>query len=256
MEKVLTIRGLSTGYSKKILRNVSFEVSEGEFCSIIGPNGAGKTTLLKTISRVLDIWEGEILLFGKNILKYRLKEYAKYVSFATKITDYSLKYSVKEFLSLGRYPFPRTDETGDIESISERFGIYNLWGKKLCEVSAGELQRVIIVQSLIQTPRLLLLDEPTSHLDISHQISILDFIKKIHIEKKITVLSIFHDLNLASEYSDKIILLDNGEIKKIGTCFEVMDYKILEDVYKTTVVVKINPISRKPYVFPVPVMWK
>ena len=259
---ILKINNLSFGYTKNnlVLNNISFNLKRGEFLGIIGPNGVGKTTLLKNIARILVPTVGTIQLNNKNIFEYTLIEYAQQVSFATKITDYSLKYSVKDFLSLARFPYYKVDE--NIEDVLWRKKIYSEFkieqfeNKHLNELSSGELQRIIIVQGLLQTPKLLLLDEPTSHLDISQQIKILDFIKRINLEEKISVISIFHDLNLASEYCDRIILLFNGEIKSIGDANNVMNYKVLEQVYNTTVVIVNNPISKKPYVFPVPFMWK
>ncbi len=258
MSIVLSIKNLVTGYKNfPVLRNINFELHVGEFIGIIGPNGSGKTTLLKVIDKILPIWEGEIFLFNQNIKNYTFTKYATLVAFATKISDYSLKYSVEEFLLLARFPFREKESYLNIYSqIITSLEIQSLLNKKLCELSSGELQRVIIAQSIIQTPKLLLLDEPVSHLDIAHQVTILDFIKKVSMEQKITVLSTFHELNLAVEYCDKIILLSNGEIRKMGSPQEVVDYKILEEVYKTTVIVKTNPVSDKPYVFPVPMMWK
>ncbi len=117
------------------------------------------------------------------------------------------------------------------------------------QISGGEKQLAAITRALIQEPELLLLDEPTSHLDITHQVGILDLIKRLNSELKITVVMILHDLNLASEYCDKIILLNNGRVYNQGTPHEVLTYKAIEDVYKTVVIVENNPISNKPYVF-------
>lgn len=249
MKKILVVSDLTTGYKKNaVIKNISFEIGESEFIGIIGPNASGKTTLLRTIARVLPFWSGEIFVDGKDIKKYDHKEFARTVSFATKITNYSLNFKVKDFLVLGRYPWGF--QYFDI-SLCEEFEIVPLFEKRLRELSSGELQRVIVAQSIVQTSKVLLLDEPISHLDISHQITILNYLKKINKQQKITILSSFHELNLAGEYCDKLILISNGEIKKIGSVEDVLDYRILEEVYKTTIVVKINPISKKPYVIPV-----
>lgn len=258
---VLEIKNCFSGYKGiPVIKDISFNITEGEFVGLIGPNSAGKTTLLKTISRILKVLHGEIRLFGKNIESYSYKEYSKLVSFTTKVTDYSLKFTVEEFLYLGRYPYfseeTRTDSWNYVTNVMEKIRLSHLRYKKLNELSSGELQQVIISQSVVQDAKLMLLDEPVSHLDISHQVDILDVLHKLNKDKNITILATFHELNLASEYCDKIILISEGKIKSIGAPCEVLDYKVLEEVYKTSLIVKENPISKKPYVFPVPSMWK
>jgi len=253
--EILKVENLFSGYKNfDVLKNISFSVFSGEFLGIIGPNASGKTTLLRTIAKVIPEYKGIILLLGKNIKNYGFKEFAKNVAFATNITDYSLNYEVKDFISLSRYPW--NFEAYDEELLYRDFEINNIFDKKLFELSSGELQRVIVAQAVAQTTKLLLLDEPVSHLDVGHQIRILDILKKINQERKLTIIASFHELNLASEYCDRLILLHCGEIKKIGKAQEVLDYKVLEEVYNTQVVVKNNPISNKPYVIPVPMMWK
>lgn len=254
--ELLKVENLYSGYSKDcpVIKDITFEVNEGEFVGIIGPNAAGKSTLLKTIARVLPIIKGKVFLEGKDVRKYSYKNFAKTVSFATNLTDYSLNLKVEEFLSLARYPWDFTP--CDYESIYTEFELKHILNKMLKELSSGELQRVTIAQTLLQTTKLVLLDEPVSHLDIGHQISILDRLKKFNLNNKLTIIATFHELNLACEYCDRLILVSKGKIKKIGKPEEVLDYKIIEEVYNTTVVVKINPISNKPYVIPVPEMWK
>ncbi len=254
--EILKVENLVAGYgSSFVLKNINFVINEGEFVGIIGPNASGKTTLLRTIAKILPVMKGTIYLFGKNIKEYSFTEYSKKVAFATKISDYALNYKVYDFIVLGRYPwnFENLDKNLDIY---KNFELNEILDKKLSELSSGELQRVIVAQTLVQDPKLLLLDEPVSHLDIAHQVHILDILKETNENKKLTIFSSFHELNLACEYCDKIILMSNGEIKKIGSPHEVIDYKIIEEVYNTQVVVKTNPISEKPYVIPVPMMWK
>ncbi|MCS7231135.1 MAG: ABC transporter ATP-binding protein [Elusimicrobiota bacterium] len=252
--EILKVKNIFSGYGKyDIIRNVSFEVLESEFVGIIGPNAVGKSTLLKTLARIVKLRSGEIIIDNKEIRKYNYKEFAKIVGFASTITDYSLNFKVKDFIFLARYPWDFSDI--NYEELYEEFELRPILNKPLKDLSSGELQRVLIAQVIAQTPKIYILDEPVSHLDIGHQISILDKLKKINLDKKVTILASFHELNLAIEYCDKLILLFNGEIKKIGSAEEVIDYRILEEVYNTKVVVKTNPISNKPYVIAVPMMW-
>lgn len=252
--EILRVENLYSGYGNiDVIKDVSFEVLEGEFVGIIGPNASGKSTLLKTIARVIKIRKGNIFIEGKNITQFSYKQFAQIVGFGTNITEYSLNYRVKDFIFLARYPWNFSQI--DYEMLYEEFELKNILNKKLRELSAGELQRVIITQVFAQTPRLFLFDEPVSHLDIGHQINILDKLKKINLDKKITILSSFHELNFAIEYCDRLILLYDGKIKKIGSPREVIDYKILEEVYNAKIIVKNNPISNKPYIIAVPMMW-
>ena len=131
----------------------------------------------------------------------------------------------------------------EVNSLKNRF---------VTELSGGELQRVILSQALVQEPELLLLDEPTSHLDIGHQVEIMDLIRRLNREKKLTILMVLHDLNLAGEYCDKLILLDKGKIHKSGMPNEVLNYQDIETVYKTVVVIKENPITQRPHVLLIP----
>lgn len=253
--EILKVENLYSGYSNfVVLKNISFIVEEGQFIGIIGPNASGKTTLLKTICKILPVLKGKILVFGKDIKNYSYKEYAKLVAFATNVTDYSMNYRVKDFISLARYPW--NFNPYNEKELYKEFELEEILDKQLFELSSGELQRVIVAQSLAQTTKLLVLDEPVSHLDIGHQIKILDILKNVNKREGLTIIASFHELNLAAEYCDILILLSCGEIKKIGKPTEVLDYKVLEEVYNIQVVVKNNPISDKPYVFPVPMMWK
>jgi iron complex transport system ATP-binding protein len=159
---------------------------------------------------------------------------------------------------MGRYPYiERFQKLSDqdnqvIEDSMKLIDIEHLSDRKLSELSGGERQRVYICQSLVQEPQLILLDEPTSHLDISHQVQILDLLTKLNKQKNITVIIILHDLNLASEYCDRLILLNQGKIVKDDTVKNVLKYDIIEQVYKTIVVVLENPVSKRPHIVLVP----
>jgi iron complex transport system ATP-binding protein len=158
---------------------------------------------------------------------------------------------------MGRFPHQKRFELpskADYDIVEQNLkftDIAHLRDRGLQELSGGERQRAILAQALAQKPRLLLMDEPTAYLDIGHQIAMLDLVKKLNRTEGLTVVMILHDLNLASEYCEKMILMDKGNIEITGTPKEVLTYENIEKVYKTVVVVKENPFSKKPYVIPV-----
>jgi iron complex transport system ATP-binding protein len=255
MDSLLKIKKLSGGYHREtIIKNVSLEIKKGDFLGIIGPNGSGKTTLLRLLTKVITPQEGSITFAGKNIESMSLKEFARNVAFVTQDMESNFSFSVLEIVLLGRIPhLGRLQlETKVDYSISEKaLGMtdtLHLKEKKMDELSAGERQRVIIAKALAQQPFLLFLDEPTAHLDIGHQIQILDLLKRLNQRDNLTIVMVLHDLNLASEYCNRILLLNEGEIFKEGSPQEVLTYQNIEAVYKTVVVVNNNPITSKPYV--------
>ncbi|MEW6162222.1 MAG: ABC transporter ATP-binding protein [Nitrospirota bacterium] len=250
------IRDLTCGYdSGFLLQDINFEVKHKELIGIIGPNGSGKTTLLRAITRLLRPKKGEIIFEGKDIWQIPLKDLSRKIAVVTQNPPTN-SMSVEEFVLLGRIPHYRRLqflETKEDLEISRRCmaltDTLRLKDKSINQISGGERQLVSVARALSQQPELLLLDEPTAHLDITHQIRILDLIRRLNKEFGLTVIVVLHDLNLASEYCDRLILLNNGFIHKVGSPKEVLTYQIIEEVYKTVVVVGDNPISSKPYIF-------
>jgi len=259
MGNILEIKNLVCGYvEKEIIKQVSFSAKEGEFLGIIGPNGSGKTTLLRSITGLLKYWEGEVLYNGRNISKIPLREFAQNVAVLPQILNINFSFTVQQLVLMGRYPYLKKFQSiskKDLDIAKNSMSltdISHLTERRVGELSGGEWQRVLIAQALTQEPKLLLLDEPTTHLDITHQIETLDLIKKLNKEKNLTIIVVLHDLNMASEYCEKIIMLENGEIYREGTPEEVLTYKNIEEVYKTIVVVIENPVSKKPHVVLIP----
>jgi len=255
MGTLLEINNLSGGYHKeRIIKNISSRIEKGSFMGIIGPNGSGKTTLLRLISRALTPQEGSVLLEDRDIRQMSLKEFCRKAAFVPQDTAINFSFTVWEIVLMGRTPHLKrlqSESRRDIEIAEESIAMTDtayLKEKNIDELSSGERQRVIIAKALAQEPILLFLDEPTSHLDIGHQIQIMDLLKKLNRDNGLTIIMVLHDLNLASEYCNRIILLNEGEIFKEGTPEEVLTYQNIEAVYKTVVVVNNNPISSKPYV--------
>lgn len=255
MSSILKVSNLYGGYHKEaVIKNVSLDIKEGDFIGIIGPNGSGKSTLLKLMSRALLRQKGTIIFGNKDIDRINLKEFCRKAAFVPQETLINFSFTVWEIALMGRIPYLKRLE---LESKNDFLIAENalfltdtlhLKEKEINELSAGERQRVIIARALAQQPVLLFLDEPTSHLDIGHQIQVLDLLRKLNRERKLSVVMVLHDLNLASEYCSRIILLNDGAVFKEGAAQEVLTYQNIEAVYKTVVVVNNNPLNSKPYV--------
>ncbi len=250
------IKNLTCGYNSDfLLKDITFNVNKKELLGIIGPNGSGKTTLIKALTRLIKPLKGEVIFEGKNIWQITHKELSKKIAVVTQNLQPNFM-NVEEFILLGRSPhykkFQFLETKKDYEVVRKcmlQTDTIRLKDKFLNQISGGEKQLISIARALAQEPELLLLDEPTAHLDITHQIKILDLIRKLNKESGLTVIIVLHDLNLASEYCDRIILLNNGLIHKIGSPQEILTYQIIEEVYKTVVIVGNNPVSSKPYIF-------
>ena len=255
---MLEVKGLTCGYDKRlILRDINFRIKKGGFFSVIGPNGAGKTTLLRAISKVIRPKSGKIIFEGRDIWQMSFKELAKKVAFVPQLQlSYGLDMTVGEFVLLGRIPHRKVFQLLETENdkaiareVMSLTNILNIKDRPISELSGGERQLVNLARALAQEPKLLLLDEPTAHLDIAHQIGILDLIKKLNISFGLTVIIVLHDLNLASQYCDEIILLNNGCLYKKGPPEEILTVDVIKDVYKTKAIIREDPISSRPHIF-------
>ncbi|MCM8787478.1 MAG: ABC transporter ATP-binding protein [Candidatus Omnitrophica bacterium] len=263
--KLLQIKDLSCGYDsifnfgiqKKIefvLKDINLIINKGEIVGIIGPNGAGKTTLIRAISRTLKPKKGEIFFDGKNIWKMNFRESARQIAVVPQNFS-GLDMTVEEFVLLGRIPhikkfqfFETKKDLQVAQNCMELTDVLKLKDQLISKISGGERQLALIAKALTQQPRLLLLDEPSLYLDITHQVRILDLIKRLNKEFELTVVMVLHELNLASEYCERLVLLNEGKIYKTGSPQEVLDYHIIKEVYKTEVLVEKNPFSSKPYI--------
>lgn len=258
MNQLLQVDQLSGGYNTQVvIRNVSFTIDRGEFVGIIGPNGSGKSTLLKLINRVLNPFKGSIRYENRDVGEIKLKEFCQSVAFVSQDTQISFSYSVWEIVLMGRIPHLnrlQLESKKDYDIARQSLKLTDteyLINKKIDCLSAGEKQRVLIAKALSQEPVLLLLDEPTSHLDIRHQIQILDLLKKLNRDTRLTIIIVLHDLNLASEYCGRLMLLNDGTIFTEGSPESVLTYQNIEKIYKTVVLVNKNPLSSKPFVIAV-----
>lgn len=239
---MIEVKDIETFYgNRRILEGICFSAENG-FTGIIGPNGSGKTTLLKSISRILKPKSGIILLDGKDVYELKVKDVAKKMAVVPQDSPTKFDFTVRDIVLMGRSPhLGRLEMEGanDMEIAENAMRLTNtghLADRSITEISGGERQRVVIARALTQEPKILLLDEPTSHLDINYQIEILDLIKEL--SKKMIVIAIFHDLNLAARYCDELILLSNGRIFSLGKPGEVITPGNIESVYGIKVIVK------------------
>lgn len=247
---------LTCGYeSAFLLKDINCEIEPREFFGIIGPNGSGKTTFLRATTKIILPQKGEILLKGTNLKELSYQQIARQVAVVTQTGELTSDMTVEEFVLTGRIPHlkrlqfleTKTD-WGKTKKALELTGTLFLKQRWVNSLSTGEKQLVAIARALAQEPEIILLDEPTSHLDIGHQIKILDFLRRQNKREGLTIVVVLHDLNLASQYCDRLMLLNQGQVRQIGTPSEVLTYKTIEEVYGTVVVVQKNPLSKKPYV--------
>jgi iron complex transport system ATP-binding protein len=252
---ILKVENLSAGYSAStpVLRNAALEVGAGEIAAIIGPNGCGKSTLLRCISGLMKPRAGAIFLNGKNSESYSLRERAQMLALLAQSFEGSTEIEIEEMALLGRTPFlsnygTLTARDREIarralqQTDTEKFR-----GRTLGELSGGEKQRVLLARALAQEPKVLLLDEPTSNLDIRYQFEILDLVFRLARTEKIAVVLVLHQINLAAAVADSILLLDgNGTVRASGTPGEVLTSENLQNVYRVPLEVFSHPQSGRP----------
>ncbi len=240
------------------LKNISFALKSGTFLSILGPNGSGKSTLLRIIDRILLPDRGSVKIFDKDYIKISRKELSRLIAFVPQVHSLVFPYTVFEVVLMGRSPhikgvgFENFTDIQIVEDVMEKVDVSRLRSKPVGELSGGELQRVFLARALAQQCPILVLDEPNTHLDLRHQIEILALIKKIVNEKSISVVSVFHDLNLASIYSDEILLLDSGKVLAHGTPNTVLNEMNIKMVFGTEVIIDPHPVTNSPRITIIP----
>src|SRR5690625_2329806 len=251
---MLHVEQIYGGYGEQpVIKDITFSVKKGEFFGILGPNGSGKTTLLKMISGLLPFQKGSITLQQKNLTDFSKKDLAKIIAVLPQLTMQTFPYTVKETVALGRYAHQQglfqtwsNDDDHILHKVMQQTNIVEFQDKSLHELSGGEQQRVFLAQALAQEPAILLLDEPTNHLDLAHQKELLDLLKNSTKQDGLTVISIFHDLNLASLYCDQLLLLHHGKTKTIASPDRVLTEPIVKEVYQTAVKKYPHPEIPKP----------
>ena len=231
--------GIKFTYEKNrsFIENLDVNIEEGKVTTILGPNGSGKSTLLGIICGLNKISGGEVWINDKNIKKLSYKELAKEIATVHQQNSVPEDITVEELVAYGRTPYKKYYKGNDeednkiVEWAIEKTGLQNLRDKAVMSMSGGERQRVFIAMALAQKSNVLFLDEPTTYLDIYHQIEILELVKELNKEYNLTVVMVLHDINQAMKYSDNIIVMKNGKIIDYGKANEVINIKLLNEVY-------------------------
>ena len=239
----IRVEGVEVEYdSTPALRGVTVEFEAGKVTCVVGPNGAGKTTLLKTLARLVAPSRGAVYIDGKDYRYYKPRELAKLVAYVDLHVSRAIPSTVFEFIATGRYPHQDLLSAGYseedllvVEKVSKELGVHHLLGRRLDQLSSGELQRVLVARALVQEPRVLLLDEPSAYLDLKYRLEVLDTVRRATARfGKVTVVAL-HDLYLASLYSDLAVLLGGGRVVAVGSPGEVLRKEVIERVYGVVV---------------------
>lgn len=255
---LVSIQDITLGFGRHpVLSNINFDIPPGRIVSIIGPNGAGKTSLLRTVCGNLAPFKGSIMLKGKAIAPQTRARLARQMAVVHQHLE-PLPMKVQPYVLLGRLPFFKPFqffETAKDRALARHFmtltGILDLADAAMDRISGGERQLAALARALTQEPEFLVLDEPTAHLDITHQAGMLDLISELRNRLGLTVLMVIHDLNLAAEYSDDLVLLnkEKGQIHAMGPPEKILTRKNIQAVYHTPVRIEKNPTSGRPWVF-------
>lgn len=267
LSPAIDVTGLSFRYDGAMdrgkiwtLHEISFHVDAGEILGIVGPNGSGKSSLLKLLAGLLRAENGEIRLAGLLASDRHRVEMAKLIAIVPQEHVYVFPFTVAEMVLMGRFPHRRSrwwsagigDESAqDLASVHRAMvetDVLPLADRKVTDLSGGERQRVMIARALAQEPAILLLDEPTSFLDINHQLEICSLIATLRAERRLTVVLVSHDLNIASQYCDRLLMLKEGRLCRLGAPTETIRPEILRMIYGCDVVVDAHPQTGRPRV--------
>jgi len=247
---ILKLQNVYFNYQKNknnfFINNVNLEIQSGDFITIVGANGSGKSTLLKLLANLLHPQKGEIFFNNKNIKSYKIKEISQNIAYVQQSVATYLPFSVSEIIKMGRTPYlnwfgnETTNDKDLVWQAMERVEIAHLAENGINQVSGGEAQRAFIARALVQEPKILLLDEPSAHLDLHHQLSIYNLLKKFNIETGMTIIIVSHDLNLSGFYSEKTILMNKGDIVLNDKTKNVLTKENINKYFRVNSKVEIN----------------
>ena len=257
MRLIYSIESLTFGYtSAPVLRGISTQIAAGEFVAIAGPNGAGKSTLLKILAGLLRDYTGRVNFEGVALVSLRPQDLARRVAFVPQETHVVFPFTVSQMVLMGRAPhrsgglFERDVDLDNAEQAMEWTDTLDLRKKSFNQLSGGERQRVVLASALAQDPQVLLLDEPTVYLDLKHQIHFFDIVERLNRERRVTIISVSHDVNLAARYARRMLALRGGEILADGSPESVLTPKNIYEIFEVSVAVLARPDGRGAYIVP------
>ena len=252
---MLTVEGISFSYREKpVLQDVDLEVRKGEIIGILGPNGCWKTTLLKILNRNLKPQKGRVLMEGADLEEMSKRTIARRIAVVPQSNEIRFAFTVRDIVSMGRMPFLDRfqGESGDdmriVEEAMEKTSIKEFADRLISNMSGGERQRVIIARALAQRPEIILLDEPTLHLDINHQFEVLDLVKRLSKEEGLTVVIVSHDLPMVVKYCDRMVLIHDHKVHALGTPEEVLTPENMRTVFNIDAVLEHDEVLNAPAV--------
>ncbi|MDE5603007.1 MAG: ABC transporter ATP-binding protein [Helicobacter sp.] len=240
-------------YQKPLLKNISFQVEQGEFLGILGPNGSGKSTLMKNMLKNLDYDSGEICVLGRDLKGFSLKEFARISGYLPQISQLKTPLKVLDVLLMSKYPglkygfndYSQKDKDEAV-NIARSLKFENFLERNVLSLSGGEFQRVLLARAILKNPKILFLDEPTSALDLNYAIELLNLCESLIKERNIAVVAILHDLNLASMFCSRILFIKDGKIRYDGKVNELFTTEILKEIYNLNC--KVLMQENKPYI--------
>lgn len=254
---MLEINSLSVSYgSRAVLKNISLSLLAGSILAVIGPNGAGKTTLIRAVTGIVPLHTGQILVQGRSLNQLSAGERARWIAVVPQARNLPPAFTAWETVLLGRTP--HLNWLGQVSAQDEaiarqamqRTQSLDLADRPVGELSGGEQQRLLLARALAQAAPILLLDEPTSHLDLQFQLSLLDQVKSLAVHDHLAVMIVLHDLNLVARYADRVALLVQGELRAIGSTHDVLTPELLSPVYHVPLEVHHAGPSNLPYIIP------
>jgi iron complex transport system ATP-binding protein len=254
---LLQVVGLNIAYDEfQVIRDLHLEVHPGEVLGLIGPNGAGKTTLIRAISGVLKVKSGSISCLGKDLLNMEPADRARLLAVVPQARQLGGALTVEQTVLMGRTAYmgflgrPADEDREIVWRAMEQTQVNTMAHRRNSELSSGEQQRVLLARALAQKTTLLLMDEPTSHLDISHQASFLNLVRELAGENNLSIMMAFHDLNMVSGFTDRLGLIVDGELRALGSPREVLTAEQIQAAYNTPVRILDHPDLDTPIIIP------
>lgn len=255
---MMTIQNLSVAFDKKqIVRSFSECFHQGEIVTIIGPNGSGKSTILKAAAKLIRKQSGTVYLSGRDMAAMPAKQVARQLAILMQSNDCPTSFTVRQLVEYGRIPHQKWYEvshgnhTRAVDRAINAAGISHLQSRTVMSLSGGERQRVWIATALAQEPKILFLDEPTTYLDISHQLEVMSLVTQLNREHGLSVVMVLHDLNQAAQFSHKIIAIKEGEVYACGRPQDVLTPKLFREVYGVEAELSISPITGRMNIQPI-----